>query len=70
MKHPSVELVQLALSVVTDVRRLPRGHFDGKTRSAYSKFQRSIGYVPADGVPETNSLQRLAKETGLFRVGD
>jgi peptidoglycan hydrolase-like protein with peptidoglycan-binding domain len=68
MKHPSVQLVQLALSVVTGVRRLPRGYFDGKTRSAYAKFQRSIGYVPADGVPEFNSLQRLAKETGLFRV--
>jgi hypothetical protein len=70
MKHPNVEHVQLALSVVTGIRRLPRGHFDGKTRSAYAKFQRSIGYVPADGVPELNSLQRLAKETGLFRVGD
>jgi peptidoglycan hydrolase-like protein with peptidoglycan-binding domain len=70
MKHPSVQLVQLALSVVTGVSKLPRGTFDNKTRSAYAKFQRSIGYVPADGVPETNSLQRLAKETGLFRVGD
>jgi hypothetical protein len=69
MKHPNVQHVQLALSVVTDVRRLPRGHFDGKTRSAYAKFQRSIGYVPADGVPDFNSLQRLAKETGLFTVG-
>jgi hypothetical protein len=69
MKHPNVQHVQLALSVVTDVRRLPRGFFDGKTRSAYAKFQRSIGYVPADGVPDLNSLQRLAKETGLFTVG-
>lgn len=69
MKHPNVQHVQHALSVVTGVRRLPRGHFDGKTRSAYAKFQRSIGYVPADGVPEFNSLQRLAKETGLFTVG-
>lgn len=68
MKHPSVELVQIALAVVTDVRRLPRGHFDGKTRTAYAKFQRSIGYVPADGVPDFNSLQRLAKDTGLFKV--
>jgi hypothetical protein len=68
MRHPSVQLVQLALSVVTGVRRLPRGHFDGKTRSAYAKFQRGIGYVPADGVPDFNSLQRLAKETGLFKV--
>jgi hypothetical protein len=68
MRHPSVELVQLALSVVTGVRKLQRGHFDGKTRTAYAKFQRSIGYVPADGVPELNSLQRLAKETGLFKV--
>lgn len=70
MKHPSVELVQLALAVVTDVRKLTRGNFDGKTRSAYAKFQRSIGYVPADGIPDFNSLQRLAKETGLFRVGE
>ena len=68
MKHPNVQLVQLALSVVTGVRRLPRGHFDGKTRSAYAKFQRSIGYVPADGVPDFNSLQRLSKETGIFKV--
>lgn len=68
LRHPSVVLLQLALAMKTGVRRLPRGHFDEKTRVAYAKFQRSIGVVNADGVPELASLQRLAKESKLFQA--
>lgn len=63
MRHQHIAPVQLALAKVTGVRNLPRGFFDEKTRSAYAKFQRSIGVLNANGVPDFYSLQRLAKET-------
>jgi hypothetical protein len=66
IKHPSVAIIQMALAEVTGVRRLAKGHFDGKTRSAYARFQRSIGIIEANGVPDVHSLQRLGQETGLF----
>ena len=62
--YPPVALADL----FTDVRGLPRGHFDTRTRLAYAKFQRSIGYPPsrATGDVDGASLQRLAEMTGLF----
>jgi hypothetical protein len=69
LRHKNVEVVQLALAdLFTDVRGLPRGHFDTRTRLAYAKFQRSIGYPPsrATGDVDGASLQRLAEMTGLF----
>jgi hypothetical protein len=68
IRHPSVAIIQMALAEVTGVRRLAKGHFDGKTRSAYARFQRSIGVIDANGVPDLASLTRLANETGLFTV--
>lgn len=67
-KHKNVEIIQLALAKATGVYGLPRGHYDGRTRNAYAKFQRNLGYPlsSADGVPDFTSLQRLAQETGLF----
>lgn len=69
LRHKNVEVVQLALAgLFTDVRGLPRGHFDTRTKLAYARFQRSIGYPPsrATGEVDLNSLQRLAEMTGLF----
>jgi hypothetical protein len=66
IRHKNVELVQLALSAMTGVSGLPKGFFDGKTRAAYAKFQRSIGFREGTGHPDLASLQRLGKETGFF----
>lgn len=68
LRSERVATVQIALAYVTGVRGLPRGHFDLKTRDAYAKFQRDIGIYPADGIPDLNSLKRLASETKLFNV--
>ena len=70
MKHKSVELVQLALSQITGVRGLPRGHFETKTKLAYAKFQRDIGYVgiSASGDADFNSLKLLGELTGFFNA--
>ena len=70
LRSERVAVVQVALAIVTGVRGLPRGHFDLKTRDAYAKFQRDIGIYPADGIPELNSLTRLASETQLFKTSE
>ena len=46
------------------------GYFGGVTRTAYSEFQRSLGYrgSDADGIPGKSSLSVLAARTGLFTV--
>ncbi len=70
MRHKSVELVQLALTKVTGVKGFPRGHFDTKTKLAYAKFQRDIGYVgiSASGDADLNSLKVLGELTGFFNA--
>ena len=72
IQHPSVEIVQHALSLTVGLRKVKRGTFDGKTKAAYAKFQREIGYPAsrATGHPDTNSLKALANKTGLFRVDE
>lgn len=70
LRSERVATIQIALAMCTGVRGLPRGHFDMKTRDAYAKFQRDIGVYPADGIPELNSLTRLASESKLFKVTD
>lgn len=68
IKHKNVETVQLALGVLVKASGLPKGHFDTRTRLAYAKFQRSLGYPAsrATGDVDFESLQRLASVTGLF----
>lgn len=68
--HPSVGLVQQALDKTVGLRRVKRGIFDGKTRTAYAKFQRQVGLPlsQCDGNPEPRSLARLGNITGLFRT--
>lgn len=64
---PSTRLVQQALTA----KGFPvtaSGHFGAATRTAYTKYQRSIGYrsIDANGIPGPQSLTRLGK--GRFTV--
>lgn len=61
--HRSVELVQLGLGAMVKLQDAPRGLFDVSTRSAYAAWQRQCG-VPATGMPDVISLQRLSACTG------
>lgn len=67
-RNKRVELIQLALAVVTDLRGCEPGKWDAVTAAACSRFQRNIGRTGSDvtGLPDAGTLQRLAKETGLF----
>lgn len=66
------ELIQLALAKKCGLRNSQRGSWDGLTMTAYAQWQRMIGYVGRDatGQPDSSSLSRLGRETGLFRVTD
>jgi hypothetical protein len=65
-----IATVQLALSLLTDVKDIQRGSWCPKTRAAYAYFQRSIGYLgnKADGTPDAASLNRLGFQTQMFKV--
>jgi hypothetical protein len=67
-----IERVQLALAVTTGAKNMERGVWDVKTKAAYAKFQRQIGYAGAisDGTPDVNSFKRLARDTGYFEVAE
>lgn len=67
-RNKRVELIQLALATVTDLRGAEPGKWDQVTAAACSRFQRNIGRVGSDvtGLPDLQTLQRLSKETGLF----
>jgi hypothetical protein len=69
-RNRQVETVQLALSLVTDLKDAARGVWDSSTELAYQRWQRSIGYIgkDANGLPDRASLERLGSETGLFTV--
>jgi hypothetical protein len=69
-RNRSIELIQLALSQVTEIQGAERGKLDGATTAAIARFQRNIGRVGRDatGMPDVSTLQRLASETGLFEV--
>jgi hypothetical protein len=71
-RNKQIELVQLALSTVVELKDVKRGHWDATTAKAFSRYQRNIGHVgdDADGIPNIHSLQRLARDTGLFQVKD
>jgi murein DD-endopeptidase MepM/ murein hydrolase activator NlpD len=68
-----VERVQAALkkTVGLDYSSGP-GTWGPKTKAAYKKYQKSLGYTgaDADGVPGPDSLTKLGKATGLFQVRD
>jgi hypothetical protein len=69
-RNKKIELIQLALAVVTDLRGCEPGKWDGATAAACSRFQRNIGRTGSDvtGLPDAGTLQRLAKESGIFVV--
>jgi hypothetical protein len=67
-KHKNVQTLQLALSQVIGASQLERGVFDAKTRYAYAKFQRTLGYAQsqASGDVDFESLRILGEMTNLF----
>jgi hypothetical protein len=69
-RNRKIETIQLALATVTDLRGAQPGKWDGVTTAACSRYQRMIGFVGKDatGLPDVNTLRRLARETGLFEI--
>lgn len=69
-RSPDVERVQLALVSAAGLRKYKPGTWDGPTKSAYTQYQRRIGYVGDDvtGMPDKGALERLGRETKLFTV--
>jgi hypothetical protein len=69
-RNRRVETIQLALATVTDLRGCELGKWDALTAAACSRYQRMIGFVGKDatGLPDLNTLRRLARETGLFKI--
>lgn len=69
-RNKKIETIQLALATVTDLRGAEPGRWDTATTAACSRYQRMIGYVGKDatGLPDVNTLKRLAKDTGVFTV--
>ena len=69
-RNKKIEIIQLALGTVTDIRGCQPGKWDSITATACARYQRMVGYVgdDADGLPDVNTLKRLARDTGLFNV--
>lgn len=69
-RNKKIEVLQLALATVTDLRGATPGKWDAATTAACARYQRMIGFVgkDADGLPDTNTLKRLAKDTGIFNA--
>ena len=68
-RNKTIEIIQLALGTVTDIRGCQPGKWDQITTTACARYQRMIGFVgkDADGLPDSNTLKRLARDTGLFK---
>ncbi len=71
-RNRSIELLQLALSQVTDIQGAERGVLDASTTAAIARFQRNIGRVGlhAQGTIDVPTLQRLSQVTGLFTIDE
>ena len=67
-RNKKIEVIQLALATVTDLRGATPGKWDTVTSTACARYQRMIGFVgkDANGLPDVNTLKRLARDTGLF----
>jgi hypothetical protein len=67
-RNRKIEIIQLALATVTDLRGVQPGKWDQVTAAACSRYQRNIGRVGKDvtGLPDKATLLRLSKDTGLF----
>jgi hypothetical protein len=71
-RNKRIELIQLALAVVTDLRGCEPGKWDAATAAACARFQRNIGRTGSDvtGLPDAGTLDRLSKETRIFKLDD
>lgn len=69
-RNKRIEMIQLALAVVTDLRGCEPGKWDAATAAACARFQRNIGRTGSDvtGLPDDGTLNRLSKETGIFKL--
>lgn len=69
-RNKRIEVIQLALATVTDLRGAEPGKWDSVTAAACSRFQRKIGRTGSDvtGLPDDGTLRRLAKESGIFKI--
>jgi hypothetical protein len=71
-RNKRIELIQLALATVTDLRGCEPGKWDAITGAACARFQRNIGRTGSDvtGLPDFGTLKRLSKETRIFKLED
>ena len=71
-RNKRIELIQLALATVTDLRGCEPGKWDSITGAACARFQRNIGRTGSDvtGLPDIGTLNRLSKETRIFKLED
>jgi hypothetical protein len=71
-RNKRIELIQLALAVVTDLRGCEPGKWDSTTAAACARFQRNIGRTGSDvtGLPDAGTLDRLSKDTRIFKLED
>jgi hypothetical protein len=69
-RNKRVEIIQIALAMVTDLRGAETGKWDGATAAAMSRFQRNIGRSGSDvtGLPDFNALSRLSRDTNVFTI--
>lgn len=69
-RHKTIVHVQNALTLTCNLKGHKPGHFDEPTRKAYARWQRMIGVVSteADGIPNSSTLNRLGRTTGLFTL--
>lgn len=70
MRNKRVEIIQLALAMVTDLRGAESGKWDAATAAACSRFQRNIGRTGKDvtGLPDSSTLKRLSQDTKVFII--
>jgi peptidoglycan hydrolase-like protein with peptidoglycan-binding domain len=68
---PHVKVVEQALDAKNFLAATAvDGHYGTSTISAYSAYQKSLGYtgIDANGIPGPTSLAKLGTDTGLFTV--
>jgi hypothetical protein len=68
-RNKRIELIQLALATVTDIRGCEPGKWDAITAAACARFQRNIGRTGSDvtGLPDPGTLKRLSKDSRVFK---
>jgi hypothetical protein len=71
-RNKRIEIIQLALATVTDLRGCEPGKWDAITGAACARFQRNIGRTGSDvtGLPDIGTLNRLSKDSRIFRLED